>query len=195
MKGQVLIITAIIMVLVLFLIKVEMSYTGSYEFSDTSNINIFDNIRNELRRSGEIAIWKDNYSAVYRFSEFLKSDRDVDIFYSISDFKGTSLNITLVNLLNESMENVQVSQNLTDETDSPGSLGEGESGYVNFTHSPGAEEMFEINVSYTGSESGDANRTFSARAGPSRYVTVFYDFRMKYDGSYISDRFQISGKG
>ena len=194
-KGQVLVILAIIVVLVLFLIKVEMTYMGSYEFSDTNNVNIFKNARNELKRSGDITIWKDNYSAVYDFSKFLKGEKNVEIFYSTVDLEGSNLNITVVNFLDENIESINVSQNLTDETDSISSLNQEGSDYVNFTWSPGSETTFEVNISHTGSASGNiTDYTFVATAGPARYVTVFYDFKLNYDNSYIRDEFLVSGK-
>lgn len=194
-KGQVLVLLAIIVVLVLFLIKVEMTYMGSYEFSDTNNVNIFENARNELKRSGDITIWKDNYSAVYDFSKFLKEEKNVEIFYSIVDLEGSNLNITVVNFLDEGIESINVSQNLTDETDSISSLSQEGSDYVNFTWSPGSETTFEVNISYTGSASGNVtDYIFTATAGPTRYVTVFYDFKLNYDDSYIRDEFLVSGK-
>ncbi len=194
-KGQVLVILAIIVVLVLFLIKVEMTYMGSYEFSDTNNVNIFENARNELKRSGSISVWKDNYSAVYDFSKFLTDEKDMEILYSIIDLEDSNLNITFVNFLDEDIESINVSQNLTDETDSISSLNQEGSDYVNFTWAPGSETVFEVNISYTGSASGVVtNHTFTATAGPARYVTVFYDFKLNYDNSYIRDEFLISGK-
>lgn len=193
-RGQVLVITAVIVVLVLFLIKVEMTYTGSYEFSDTSNVNTFGNMRNELKRSGSITIWKDDYSAVYNFSKFLKEEKDIELFYSIVDFEGTNLNITVANFLKEGINNIQINQNLTDESDSITSLDQEGTDYVNFiTGSQGSPVEFEVNISYN-SSSGIINHTFNATAGPAKYVTVFYDFKMNYDESYIGDKFSISGK-
>lgn len=193
-KGQVLVITAVIVVLVIFLIKVEMTYMGSYEFSDTSNVNTFGNMRNELKRSGSITIWKDDYSAVYNFSKFLKEEKDVEVFYSIVDFEGTNLNITVANFLEEGINNMQINQSLTDESDSIISLNQEGTDYVNFTTGPqGSPVEFEVNISYN-SSAGITNHTFNATAGPARYVTVFYDFKMNYDESYIEDKFSISGK-
>jgi hypothetical protein len=194
-KGQVLVITAIIVVLVLFLLKVETTYLGSHEFSGKVNLNTFDNIRNELKRSGGITIWSDNYSAVYDFSDFLKDEKDVEIFYSISDLEGSNLNITLVNFLDETIQNINVSQNLTDEADSLSSLNQEGSDYVNFTWTPGSETVFEVKINYTGSTSGAiTNHTFTAKAGPARYMTVFYNLRMNYQDSYLEDKFSVSGQ-
>jgi|GEM_PF-1845258 len=194
-KGQVLIITAVIVVLVLFLIKTESTYIGSYDFSDTNNVNAFDNIKNELKRAGEITVWKDNYSSVYDFSDFLKGEKNTELFYSIADFGGTNLNITVVNFLDEAIESINITQNLTDEEDSISSINKGGSDYVNFVWSPGSETVFEVNVTYKGSSSGNVTKQiFVARAGPLRYVTVFYDLKFSYDDSYIEDRFSISGK-
>lgn len=191
-KGQVLVILAVITVLVLFLLKVETAYTGSYDLSGTDSLNTFENIRNELKRSGQITIWEDNYSAAYEFSKFLTEKKDSEILYSISDFSGTGLNVTVVNFLGETLQQINVSQNLTGETDTIPLLADGESDWVNFTWSPGPETLFEINITYVAG-SGITNHTFTAKAGPDRYVTVFHDLKLNYGKSYTEDKFSVSG--
>ena len=192
-KGQVLVITALITVLIMFLLA-ETAYIKSYEFFDTNNLNIFENMRNELKRSGEITIWKDNYNAVYDFSNFINDKKDVEIFYSIVDFEDTTLNMTVVNFLDETIHDINISQNLTDEIDSILLLNQDASDSVDFTWSPGPETIFEVNISYNGSVSGITNHTFTATAGPERYMTIFYDFKLNYGESYVSDIFSVSGK-
>lgn len=194
-KGQVLVILAVIVVLVLFLIKVEMTYMGSYEFSDTSNVNTFGNMRNELKRSGFITIWKDDYSSVYNFSKFLKEEKDVELFYSIVDFEGSTLNVTVVNFLDEDINNIQINQSLntSDKSRTISALSKTKTNFTEFTWYPGSETVFEVNISYN-SSAGITNHTFNATAGPAKYVIVFYDFKMNYDESYIEDKFSISGK-
>jgi len=193
MKGQVMIILAVIVILVMFLIKIETAYINQ-GVTGTYNTKVFENLRNELKRAGEITTWKNNYTKVYDFSNFLKEKKDIGLFYSISDFNNSILNITLANFLEENIQDINVSQNLTDETKQISSISEGGTDYVNFTWS-GSETTFEVNITYKGSTSGNITKEiFLAKAGPKRYVTVFYDLKLNYDSSYIRDRFSISGE-
>lgn len=194
-KGQVLVITALIVVLVLFLIKVEITYLGDNEFSETGNLNTFNNLKNELKRSGEITIWEDNYTMAYEFSDFVTDQKDSEIFYSIVDFDNPGLNVTVVNFLDEDIGTVTISQNLTDETDVIPVLTRGSSDYVNFTSYESSETPFHVNITYTGSSSGNLTiSTFTAAAGPGRHVTVFHLLKLNYGGSYLEDKFSVAGK-
>lgn len=193
-KGQVLMITAIIVVLVLFLIRTEVTYMGSCESSGTGNVPVFENMRNEMRRSGQITIWSGNYSSVYDFSDFLRNQKDTEVFYSITDFEDSNLNITLVNFLDETIQEINISQNLTDETGSINLLADGSGDWVNFTSSEGSEKEFHVNITYANSAGTITSYTFDALAGPEKYVTVFFDLKLNYHDSYIEDRFSVSGK-
>lgn len=193
MKGQVLITLAIITVLVLFFISTELVHVETYEFSDPP-IESFENIKNELKRSGEILTWKNNYTVLFDFVKFIKERKDAEIFYSIAEFNGSTLNITLVNFLPEAIQDINVSQNLTDETKTITSISSEGSDSVNFTWS-GSETTFEVNITYKGSTSGVVTRhRYLAKAGPSRYVTIFYDFKLNFLDSYIRDKFSILGE-
>lgn len=191
-KGQVIIILAVIVVLVLFLLRIETTYLGMHDFSGTDIFNSFYNTRNELKRSGQIAIWSDNYTAAYDFSDFVTSHRDSNVFYSISDFRGTTLNITLANFLGAEVYQVNVSQNLTNEMKTVSLLSDGGSDWVNFTWSPGPETSFEINITYAGSL-GTNNHTFMAVAGSGRHATVFHYLSLSSGESVLEDSFSVSG--
>jgi len=194
-KGQMLVITAIIVVTVLILIKVEFGFFAPITERNEANIlNTFENIRNELIRAGEITASTRNYTNVYAFSEFLSSEEDLEIFYSISDFYNDTLNITAVNFLNDTIQNIQISQNLTDETKTITSLSKGASDWVNFTSSPGSEEIVEVNITYT-KDANNFNHSFITKAGPNnRYINTFFDFTLKQDDSYLRDKFSTTGE-
>ncbi len=189
-KGQVLIIMAIIVIIVLFLIKTEASFVSSYDFSESKNLNTFDNIRNELKNSGKISIWKDNYNEIYEFSNFVEGENDLNLFYCVSDFRDPNLNITITNFLGKPVWDVNISQNLTDESDVIDNLANEEYDYVDFSWS-GSETNFEINVTYNCSD-GLVSNTFYAKAGTLKYFTVFYDLKMSYGESYLKDKFSVS---
>ena len=187
------ILMAIIIILVLFLIKVNLTSIPVIDYS-TPELETFGNIRSELKYAGEMAMWEDNYTVLYYFSDFLNNKSDLEMFYSISEFNDSVLNITLVNFLDEAIQDVNITQNLTDETKQISSMPQGGTDYVNFTWF-GSETNFEINITYKGSDSGNTTRQkFMAKAGPSRYLTVFYDLKLNFGESYIKDKFSVSGE-
>jgi len=190
-----LITTAIIVVTVLMLIKLES--TNIYPLNERQETNVlhtFNNIRNELIRAGRITISSKNYNPVYDFSNFVYQKEDSQIFYSISDFNADTLNITVANFLNDTVQNVQISQNLTGETKSISSLSVGSMDWVSFTSSPTTEEDVQVNISYEKSSSV-FNYTFITKVSPSkRYISIFYDFRLNYGNSFVRDEFQTIGQ-
>jgi len=194
-KGQMLVITAIIVVTVLILIKIEFGFFAPItERNEANIINMFGNIRNELIRAGEIMSSTRNYTDVYVFSDFLSSEEDLEIFYTISDFHDDTLNITVVNFLNDTIQNIQISQNLTDETKTITSLSKKASDWVNFTSSPGSEESIEVNIAYV-KGSSYFNHSFITLVGPNnRYTNTFFDLTLKDGNSYLRDKFSTSGK-
>jgi len=194
-KGQFLIITAVVVVTVLILIKIESTYFSPIEERPETNfINTFNNLRDELIRAGVIATSIQKYDPVYNFSNFINNKEDTEIFYSITDFNVETLNITIGNFLDETIQNIDITQNLTDETKSITSLSPGSMDWVDFTFSPTSEISVQINISYTYS-SNIINHTFITKTGPSkRYMTVFYDFKLYDKNSYIRDKFSILGE-
>ena len=193
MKGQMLILTAFLVVIFLILIRIESNYTEELERAkEMPNIFIsFENINNELEKSGEIAITLENYGIIKNFCEFVKEREDFEVFFAISEFHNQTLNITLGNFLNRDLQNIQVSQNLTGETKIISSLSSGEMDWVNFTYSPSGETLIEINVT-----TNNLKESFSAYAGDEyeRYVTIFYDSRLKFENSTLNKRFAVDSK-
>ena len=194
-KGQVLVIMALVVVLVMFLVRTEVSNINSYEFSESNFVNSFMNIKNEFKKSGQITIWKNNYTVLNDFSSFLKERKDIEVFYSIVDYEDSGLNMTFVNFLEEDIQEIQVSQNLTGSDDSITSISSGSSDFVNFTTgSYSNDEPFQVNISYVGSVSGTAyNHSFVSYAGNGRRVTVFYDLVLNYYNSFVRDKFTVFG--
>lgn len=200
-KAQVLIMTAIVMVLVAIAIRIEFDSVSSidaFEFERSSTApELFLNLRDEFANSARLAFIEDHDGAyadsrLANYTRFVRSRENIEVVYSVAAYAPPStFTVRVRNFLDEDLANVRVSHNLTGvvSTVTIGDLAIGASGTATTSSSLTDEKVVQVNVSYTGKARGkDLTHIYLAKAGPVlNYSTVYASLSFTPEQSTFSD--------
>lgn len=196
MKGQIFIIIAIIIVLVMILMKTQLDYMRQLE-QQRAQLSfalpeIFENIKSEYQRAVQISLGYNKTqtnleNSLNNFSSFATnfySQRNVSlkVLYSFSFVNSTNLSITLGNFLGKTIQNFSVYQTLTGETLQSPALPNQQSNTTSFTISNQRDfsvtiNYFIDNVRYNFTYSSDTSKT-----------TAYFDISLQERASWLSDK-------
>lgn len=196
---------AIVVSIVVILIGIEADYVSSLHKKEMQAgkdiINTLGNLRNEYHRIVEISLSEDptiynlNHN-IMDFSAFVDdklTSKQSLLFYSIAESKGDELGVIVGNFLSEDIDDVSISQNLTDESVNIESIGVGGSETVYFNVSPATSNGYLINVNYTGSSSDvEYEKSYRGELGSGKGFVVYYNLKVALDDSFVRDRFRIN---
>ncbi|MFB6075694.1 MAG: hypothetical protein ABEK17_00980 [Candidatus Aenigmatarchaeota archaeon] len=205
MKGQVLVLIAIVVSIVIILIGVEADYVSSLHTREIKEgkdvVNTLENLKEEYMRIVSISLSNDKSlknlnEDIMDFSAFV--DRNLAskqslLFYSASEVEDGFLKIFVGNFKDEDIIDVTVDQNLTDEEIEIDEVGRGGSEMVKFNISSAMPSNYSVNISYLGSSSNKFyQEIYMCRADDTNRFNVYYDLKVSLEDSYVSERFQIN---
>jgi len=198
-KGQMFLISSVIIVVVLILLKVNISLPDimqqKKELEGKFEREFFTNIKNEIQKVIEISYHqsKNITNNVFDFGNFTRKEMaerllDFELLYVSSitpkETGSVTMNVTLVNLLNKPINatlilnsSVKNQDNIVDMT----------TWSTDFTVDQG--EDYVLTISYNGTY--EENVTIKMESGKSKYV-AFFDIVLKGLETTYKDKFQKS---
>ncbi|MFB6088510.1 MAG: hypothetical protein ABEK36_01900 [Candidatus Aenigmatarchaeota archaeon] len=205
MKGQVLVVIAIVVSIVVILIGIEADYVSSLHRRELKAgkdiINTLENLKNEYTKIVEISLSKEpSLSALNQnimdFSAFVDKNlasKQSFLFYSVAESHDDSLEVGIGNFLGEDIVDVVITQNLTDKNIEMDEIGRGGREIAEFNVSPVTSENYTINISYMGASSNEFyHHSYTGKITSDKEFAVYYDLKVSLDDSYARERFQIN---
>jgi hypothetical protein len=196
-KGQMFLISSVVIVIVLILLRFSINLPDVVHNKKDIEGKIvretFENIKTELVKTIEISYHQSNNitSNVFDFSNFTRKKMnerllDFKLLYigSITPESGSDMNVTVINLLKES---INASLNLNGSLQNNDNILDSTNWITTFTIVSGQDYI--LTVSYN--DTYQSNITIETESGKSKYI-AFFDIFLTGLGTTYKDKFQKS---
>jgi hypothetical protein len=206
-KGQVFVIIGIVIGIALVLIQTKVSFDTAlnrrYGGDSLQKNEIVDNIGNEYRESFKIAVKKnfDDISingTLTNFTLFMEdgfTSGKIGTFYTFSIYDNSTINVTVGNFLGRRIEDLEISQNLTDDSSSKGSL-PNRKVYKEYWSAPDESTDYMVNVTYTDTRTGKRRSKIyhGESGGEGNYASLLYQIELELGSTRMTDESTVQAK-
>lgn len=204
MKGQFFLISAIVVVVVLFFIKSSLNLAQIIENRRYLEVGLerreFSNIRNELINTIELSYNKNETANIEGYVVYIRQrlkSRAVElngiavesIFRNVTSGSATGLNITVMNFLGMNIQTLNLTFSYDGSSQVFSNVADNSSVRNDFTFTTSSNVNYTLTVNYTTSaESKRYSIQIPVEMGESKFIG-FFDLRMKSLRSENSDQF------
>lgn len=194
MKGQFFLISAVVVIVVFFLIKSSLNLAQIIENNRYLEIGLdgkeFANVRNELMKTVELSYKRNETANVERYIVYVRQrlkSRVVDLngiavessFSDVVPGSSTGLNVTVMNFLGTDIQSLNLTFSYDGSSQVFSGIADNSSVGKDFNFITSSDVNYTLSVNYKAStESKQYNIQIPVEIGSSRFIG-FFDLRMK----------------
>jgi len=200
-KGQVILITAIFLIIIVIAIRIEFDSVSSLQSQEfqrgVAPIGVFANIRDETLTTAKLAFSEDHIASytdtkLAAYFRFVRGYDNAQAVYSVAGYRPPdAFTVRVGNFLDEDLTSVIVKHNLTGSvtTTNIGDITIGNSGSAAATSTVTSASVVQVNITYTKKYSADETTvSYLTQAGPlQNYTSTFSRLTLESEGSSYTD--------